>query len=160
MAQARIAGTEVIERQVNAKIFDVLEHARDRLGILQQRGLGDLQFEGARLDARLGKHAAHAVDEVFCAQFDRRNVDCHAYRRHARIEPRPHLAAALAQHPSTQRHDESGFLGDRHEFVGRNEAANRMPPTDEHLGADDPLGDQVDTGLIVQDELLAIDRAA
>jgi hypothetical protein len=43
---------------------------------------------------------------------------------------------------------------------GWHESANRMSPADQHLGADDLLGDQVDASLIVQHELLAIDRAA
>ena len=55
--------------------------------------------------------------------------------------------------------DQAGFLHDRHEFAQRHQAARRMLPAQQRLGADDAPARQIDDRLVVQHELLAFQRA-
>ena len=79
------------------------------------------------------------------------------------VEP-PRQARALAQraveHPAGQVGDQAGALGQRHELAGREQAARRVLPAHERLDADHRAGAQRDLRLVVQDELVLVDRAA
>ena len=73
------------------------------------------------------------------------------------------LAVVLAdavQHPFADFEDEVGLLGQRNELRGRNVAVPGQPPAQQRLGADDAPVAQVHLGLVVHQELVALQRAA
>ena len=78
--------------------------------------------------------------------------------------PRPllplgHLAARGVEHVRTDRHDETGLLGDRDEIVG----PHRFPvpvPSDQRLDGPHGSGAQVDDRLVVDDQVLTVSALA
>ena len=74
--------------------------------------------------------------------------------------PRAHLAQRVVEDVVGQRDDQARVLGQRDELVGRQPAVHGVRPAQQHLGAGDHVGAQVDLGLVVQDELLALERRA
>src|ERR1043166_5276597 len=70
------------------------------------------------------------------------------------------VRAGLAQDPLAERNDQAALLRDRDELVWRNEAALRVTPAHQRLGAGTLLGTDVDDGLIVQLEFAARRRLA
>src|SRR5215471_17117208 len=69
-------------------------------------------------------------------------------------------AHAFCTTPFAERIDQSGFLGQRNELVGRHQAALRMPPAYQRLRPAQPAGRDVDDRLIEQLELAAGHRFA
>ena len=53
-----------------------------------------------------------------------------------------------------------GVLGDSHEVGRRHRATNGVRPSHERLGADDDAGAQVELGLVVEAQVLTLDRGA
>ena len=115
IGEARIPRAEVVERKQHAHVLERLEHGRGRGRIAHQEGFGQLQFQIARVQARLLQDFAHAFDEVLGAQFHRRDIDGDAHRGQPRILPGHGLAAAFAQDPSADANDHAGFFRDRDE---------------------------------------------
>ena len=74
-----------------------------------------------------------------------------------------HLAVVEAhpvQHPLADVEDEVGLLGQRDELRGRDVAVPGQAPAQQRLGADDPAVAQVDLGLVLDHQLVALERAA
>src|SRR5581483_5953646 len=74
--------------------------------------------------------------------------------------PSAALAAGLLKHPLPYAHDEPGFLRDWNKPVGRDHAQLGMLPSQKRLGADYSLALQVKLRLIVENQLLPLQRAA
>ena len=72
--------------------------------------------------------------------------------------PRLLLGARGAQHPVSQRNDEAGLFGERDEIVGLDHAAGRMLPADERFESGNDAGRDFYDRLVVDDELLALER--
>ena len=64
------------------------------------------------------------------------------------------------QHPLADVEDQVGLLGERNELRGRNVAVARQAPAQQRLGADDAPVAQVHLGLVVDHQLVALQRAA
>src|SRR3954452_3764739 len=69
------------------------------------------------------------------------------------------LAAALAQDPAADRHDEAHLLGERDELVRRDEAALRVAPAQQRLDAGGAAVGEPDDRLVVKLELIGGERA-
>ena len=74
--------------------------------------------------------------------------------------PLLHLAAGFKQHPAPDGDDAAGLFGDGDEFIGRDQSALRMLPADQRLEACQPPGFERHDGLILNEELAAINGAA
>ena len=70
------------------------------------------------------------------------------------------LGAGLLQHPLAQRHDQAVLLGQRDELRGEQQAQLRMAPAHQRLGADRRAGPGIHDRLVVELELLPLERAA
>ena len=87
----------------------------------------------------LAQHArARVSTKLRSAELQRRQVD----RDRAAVEPAalPALRAARRPRRSTQSpigSDQAALLGERDEFAGQQQAARRMLPAQQRLGADD-----------------------
>ena len=65
----------------------------------------------------------------------------------------------LLEHAPTQRNDQAGVLGERDEVAGRNEAELGVVPAHERFERDRQPGTDVDDRLVVDDQLVALERA-
>ncbi len=74
--------------------------------------------------------------------------------------PARHLRTRLFDHPFTDLDDEAGLFGDRNELRRRHQAQARPHPAQQRLGADHAAREQVNLGLVVQQQLVAFDRTA
>ena len=150
MPHAELARARAARRCASPRVGD--EHA-----------LGDLQLEQRRVDAasRRARRAA-IVDEVAVARTG--CAETFTATRSRACPPacqRAACAQRLAQHPVADRHDEAGLLGERDEVAGRHDAA----PSGwcQRSSASTPITRpvaQVDLRLVVQLELVALERAA
>ena len=68
------------------------------------------------------------------------------------------LAAPLAQDPAADRDDQPALLGERDELEGRDQAAGGVAPAQQRLDAGDRAVAQADERLVVQLELVALER--
>jgi hypothetical protein len=93
-----------------------------------------------------------AVEEL-----NARQVDGHDDVR-PEIPPYPGLRARLAHDPLADRDDQADLLGQGDELRGRDEAALGMSPSDQRLGADEPAVRHVHLRLVVQLELVSLER--
>src|SRR5664280_1449363 len=76
------------------------------------------------------------------------------------VRPRPDLAQGTVQDVAGERPDQAGVLGQRDEVIRWDQAAVGVLPADQGLGADDVPGADADLGLVVQDQLVAVQRPA
>jgi hypothetical protein len=76
----RVPGAEVVDGEVDAQPLEVGQRGGALRGRAHERGLGDLEAELARREARIGEHAAHGVGEAFVAQLVHGDVDRDAQR--------------------------------------------------------------------------------
>ena len=93
-------------------------------------------------------------------QLARREVDAQRDRLiHGEVLlPLSDLAAGFTDGPHPQRNDQPGLLGQRNEFHRRHETAPRMLPPHQGLHARQPIVSKVDRGLVVERELVFVDR--
>ena len=154
VAQAGIAGAEVVDRDPDAQSLELVEDRAGDLGVAQQRALGDLELEAFGLEAGLGERLADLVDQLAMEELRGRQVD-----RHADPGPGGCARAGLVQHPGAERHDQAGLLGDRQELAGQDQALLRVAPAQQGLEADHRLGGRPDLRLVVELEL-ALGEAA
>ncbi len=155
VAQTRIAGAEVVERQAYAERAQALERDHRALDVLDQQRLGDLEVEPVRRQPSLRQNGGDPLGDVGLAQLQRRQVD-----RDVEIgAPECRRLARQTQHLLAERADRAGLLGDRNERLGRHLAADRMLPAHQRLGADDLAIVEPDLGLERDADLVAADRA-
>ncbi len=104
--------------------------------------------------------ACTSVGERAVAQLPRADVDDHAERLDARVEPAPPLRAGFAQHPGADRHQEPAVVGERQEGFGGEHAVARMAPAQQRFGADHLARGDVDARLVDEEQLVALDARA
>ena len=74
--------------------------------------------------------------------------------------PARELAAGLAQHPAPERDDQPALLGDGHERARQHDALAGVAPAHERLDGHDAALVEVDERLVVELELVALERVA
>src|SRR5947209_5807558 len=102
------------------------------LWVIHERTLRDLERQAARGDPIYLEQVSHRGEELLVVQRAGREID-----RHLELEPAllpvPALAYRSLKHPTRQRANEPGALGQRNELIRRDEAMHRMRPAHEHL---------------------------
>ena len=73
--------------------------------------------------------------------------------------PARELRAGLAEHPAAERHDQARGLGDADELAGRHEPALGVRPAHERLDAGRAAGAERHLRLVVQHQLVPLERA-
>ena len=110
IAQARIAGAEIVHRDAHAEAAQLMQHREIGVVLGEQHRFGDLELEPLRRRAR----SRPAPTSPICASERERN--CAGDRLTRRRSLSGQLAAsrqASPQHPFADRHDEAGVLGER-----------------------------------------------
>ena len=137
VAQARVAGAEVVERDLDAERTQRPQVLHRLIEVGDQHALGDLDAEQPRVEAGRGEQAFDAPRQVRLQQLARRQVDRHAQRRQPGTLPGRGLLDGAAQHPVADGDDQAGLFGDRDESIRRDAAQRRVLPAQQGLDADD-----------------------
>ena len=143
IADRRIAGAEIVERDADAERAQALQHIEGRAIVAEEHAFGDFELDPVAGQLVAGERLADDVrqrrrDDLLGADVERDGD---------RFRPGRGGAAGFVDHPVADRRHEPAFLGDRDEDVGRDEAALRMIPADQRLEPDQLLGLGVDQRL-------------
>ena len=130
VAERRIAGAEIVDGDAKAARLEVVQ----------------------RLDAA-------TVGEAGLPQLMRGDVHGQPSDGEVLFVPPRDLGEGLAHGPRGQGEDHSGLLGQTEEARRRKSAEMRMLPTDQRFRAGDTAGVEVKDRLVMQNELLALDRS-
>jgi hypothetical protein len=145
---------------LRACVLECPQHRSGRLRIFQQEGFGQIELQEARIHAGFGQDGAHAFDKILRTQFRSRNIDSNAQPGQPGVLPGTGLPARFAQDPAPDRQNRAARLGDRNEFARLQQSALRVTPADQRFHAGDRAALQVDLRLIMQRELLSLNRVS
>src|SRR5262245_34212100 len=104
VSEARVAGAEVVDGDLHARVLEPAQRARRALGIAHQKRLGELELDERRVDARAAEDVTHGRLEVLLLELAGREIDRHRLDGQSVALPRPDLRANLLQHPFAYRH--------------------------------------------------------
>ena len=79
--QRRVAGPEVVEHEADTQVAQAAKRPDARLGLVHQHALGDLELEGAGVEAGLREDRRRRPRQVGLGELARRQVDRHEQRR-------------------------------------------------------------------------------
>ena len=153
-----MAGTEIVDGQAHPHVRQAAQHAHVVAGIVHEDGLGQLQLQVARLQARFLQDAGHRVHEAALLQLPRRDVHGHAHRRQPTRTPGHHLVAGFTQHPGAGRHDQPGLFQRRNELIRHHHGLAFGLPAQQRLHARHHARHRMHLGLVVQQEFLVGQR--
>ena len=156
VAQAGIAGAEIVHRQAYAELLELRQDLKRLLLVIDKNGFSDLQFQPFRRQPGAKKHLRDRGNKARVVELDRRKID----RDRGGSLPGHSLGAGGRQHPGSNRNDQAGFLGDRYEVGGRDASSFRMIPAQQRFIAGDFKRHRVDDRLIVQREVALFQRHA
>src|SRR5207237_1782585 len=108
--QARIARTEIVERNAHAEGFELAHGGPGVLYIAEQGGFRELELEAGSIESGLAENPLHDLDEIRPAELQRRYI-----HRERQAGPGGCFAAGFAQNPFAERDDQLAVLGDRDE---------------------------------------------
>jgi len=126
VAEATVAGAEVIECAAAAQGSHAIDECRRDLLVVHQRGFGDLERNQCRVRAGLRQLTLHAITDVGIAKRPSGDVHLHG------VSPSG-VADCLAQDPAVDLRDEAVALGDRQERIGGDQAAILGDHADQQL---------------------------
>src|ERR1017187_4127685 len=100
IAQAGIAGAEVIHCKLYPNHFKLLKYGDHGFGILHKDAFGELEFEISRFQISFREYAPDTFRKTLIAELDGGNVDGDRQLRQSRVLPGAPLPACFAQHPT------------------------------------------------------------
>jgi hypothetical protein len=160
MAQAAVAGSEVVDRQANAHRLEFGQRRGDALRMLHEHAFGHLHFDQARVDAMLVEDGFDAHVQIRLLELATGKVDGDGHRNDALLEPGANLPARGFQDPLADGNDEAAFLEDGNESRGRYVAQLGVVPPEQRLDTGDGAGRKLGLGLILQKKLVPFQGAA
>src|SRR5215208_4020329 len=136
--QGRVAGAEVVDRDVDAEGGQALEGGGGRGRVGGEGPLGDLEAEPVGVGPGVGQGAGDQVDQVGLGELAWRQVDVHGRGEGAGAvgPPAGRLAAALGEDPGAEGDDQAGLLGEGDELGRQQLAPARLIPADQGLDPD------------------------
>ena len=157
IGQRRVAGAEVVDRDLDADLVEPVQRRDHVLQVLHQARLGDLELDRVMRHAVGRDRVVDVLDEVGALEEPARQVDGDRIGEAEVVLPDASLARRLADRPFRERNDEPGLFGERNEVARRHEHPVAAP-AHQRLGADHARAAHVDLGLIVKHQLVALDR--
>ncbi len=146
IAQARIAGAEIVQRDSHTDGVQLGQHVVGQLGVAQQRRFGDLDFETVRGQPGDLERVANLAQQFALMELLRREID----RDADGFRPFHAFYAGLAQYPAAKIDDQPHVLGDRNDIDRRNRAAHRMIPSQQRFASRNPSRLEIDERLVEQ----------
>ena len=156
IAERRIAGPEIVERELDADVLQARDHVVNVLIVAQQHAFGNLQLEALGGEAGFAEHSPDQCRKRMRFELDRREVD----GDRDMLRPVCGFGASGAKHPFADFVDEAEFLGERNERRGTDRAVLRVVPADQRFEARHVLGRSVDARLVDDAQLFFLDRHA
>src|SRR5512132_2773029 len=135
VAEAGIARTEVVEGQTNAQSVQRVQCRAGLLQVAHQATLRDLQLETVRRHGVTLQRLRDRVHQPFGAQLAGRDVDRNRHLGVAGTAPSAELATGGVEDPSSDRKDEAGIFGQRHESLRWEQAEILIAPAKKRLRA-------------------------
>jgi hypothetical protein len=108
------------------------------------------------VEAAEGEGGADVVDDAGGVQLAHGQVDGDGERAAGELRPGGGLHAGALEDPPAQGDDEAGFLGQRYELEGRDQAERGVGPTHEGFEAAQVPRRQVHVGLVLEAELAVV----
>src|SRR5690606_20872200 len=154
IVQRGVAGAEVVQREADAVLLELLHLGDDAFYLLRQGALGQLQLQSLRRSAGLGQSTEHPIDEVGLSQL----VGAHVHRQgqvcQARvIRPVGQLPAGGQQHPVAQWQYQTILFRQGYKTPGGDHALLRVQPAHQRFGTQDATV-IIHLWLVVQDKLV------
>jgi len=159
-AEARIADAEVVDGERNPDVAQRGQHFFRPGLVAHDHRLRDLEFDVLRFDAGVLQGARHHLGEVAPQELHARDVHRDVLEGQALVAPAACLGAGGAQHPVTDRHDQSRFLGDVDQLQHRHGAELRVVPAQQRLESGEFAGRELELRLVMQAQLVAVQGAA
>ena len=156
IGEVGVAGAEVVDRQPEAHVGELVQRPVGGLVLAEHHRLGDLQLDLLRVAAGVAHDARDGVDQAWIAELARRQVHRDAQPPSQRL-PQHLLARGLLQHHRADRADQAGLLAQADEHIRRDQAAARMAPAHQRLGAHQTAAADLHPRLVVHLELVALD---
>src|SRR5690606_18277594 len=158
IAQARIAGSEVVDRDLHDEIVELVQHRDELRRVVHHRALGQLDLQVLRSQPGFAQHLRDGLNERTLAKLTRRDVYGDDERSEPGILPSLVLGTRGLEHPLPDRRDEPDLFGDRNEARGLDRLFIAHTPANERFRADDVAAAQIEARLIRELELVAIER--
>ncbi len=143
IAEGRIAGAEIVERDAHAQPFQPREHLIGGFAFMDESVFGDLQLQPLGREPRRGERIHHDAGQRRIGELQRRDVDGDAHI----LRPLRGVMTGGAHHPFANRANQPRLLRNGDEHGGRDRSAHRMIPAQQCLEADDPFILRVDDRL-------------
>src|SRR5262249_15785463 len=158
--ERRIAGTEIIHGYPHAHALELRENSSRMRGVVHDEALGDLQLEQCGVEAEAAQSGRNQLNQFLVGELASREIDRHADRSYIwkMSEPRCVLTG-FAQHPLTEGYDQPGFLRERDEVAGTEQAVIGMLPTHQGLRPCDTAGCDLLLRLVMQQQLVTLQSA-
>src|SRR5258708_3553888 len=96
IAQAGIAGAEVIHGKMYAHHFKLLKNGGRGFGVVHKNAFGELEFEIACFQASFREYGPDTLDKPLIAELDRANLYVNPHLPNPGILPRTRLPARFA----------------------------------------------------------------
>ncbi len=125
IGEAGITGAEIVDRNLDTEIVELVEDRDGTAGIRHRRGFRDLDLERVGRKILGLERVPDLGDEARIGELDRRNVDGDASDRRTGVTPEARLPTGLAQGKIAERMDQPEFLGERDELVRPPRAGSR-----------------------------------
>ena len=161
--ERRVPGTEVVDRERDPEIVELAEPVAFAFLVHRDERLGELEREAQRLrvDALAREQLARSSHTRFGSASWRgerltlRFSRCSSGRRRFQRGDR---RARLGEHPFADRDDRTGALRELEELAGTEQPALRMLPAQQRLDADGAAGRDLDDRLVVEAQLVTVER--
>src|SRR5882762_1896313 len=125
IAEAGIAGAEVIHRKVNPHQLEPLQYGGGGLGILHKDAFGQLQFEISPFQASFRESRPQTFDKTLIAKLQGGNVDGNRQWWQSPVLPGARLPAGFAPHPAADLNDEATIFGDGYSWAAAGSSLTR-----------------------------------
>ena len=155
VAEARIAGPEIVDGDAQAEFLEPVENGGGNLRVADQRALGEFDLDVLRTDGAGGQRVAQIGDHAEVGEAQPREIDAEKRSlagRQALVDLGQGVEGGGEQ-PPVEVGDQAAGFGDRDELARRHQAAVGMLPADQRLVSGDAASLEPDDGLHHQPQL-------
>src|ERR1700674_919505 len=124
VTEGRIAGAEIVHRDMYAEPAQLMERTERLLAVLHEDRLGNLKLEAMGRQPGGGQRIDDHRQQILVHDLNRREID----RELHLVRPASGVGASLAQQPFAERHDQSDLFRHGNEFGGRGRAPLGVMP--------------------------------
>jgi hypothetical protein len=105
IAQAGVAGAEVIHSKAYTHLFQIIKHANSGFSVIHENAFGKLEFKISGFESSFRKYVSNSRDKSLIAKLDGGNVNRQRNQREPGLLPRASLRACFAERPTADLDD-------------------------------------------------------